>query len=147
MAGEGRGSSAADWLRRALGGCCLAGPWLANWIQTALALRQSVWLTNSNRVERGNADPGQPSPAQYPAAGTDLDGQRGPIESLGSAVDRGTGRGDAAEELGAEQAPLKAQAAPSRSKWNIINATSRIIKSVDKGAVDRNHPEAPFSGG
>jgi len=64
MAGEGRGSSAADWLRRALGGCCLAGPWLVNWIQTALALRQSVWLTNSNRVERGNADPGQPSPAQ-----------------------------------------------------------------------------------
>lgn len=67
--------------------------------------------------------------------GTDLDTLRGLIEALGTALDRGTVQGDAAEELRAELATLKAQAASPKPKWEIIKATARSIKTVAEGAA------------
>ena len=65
----------------------------------------------------------------------DLDALRGLIEALGTAVERGIVKGDAAEELRAELATLKAQAASPKPKWEIIKATARSIKTVAEGAT------------
>jgi AbiTii len=67
--------------------------------------------------------------------GTDLDALRGLIEALGTALDRGALQGDAADELRAELATLKAQAASPKPKWEIIKATARSIKTVAEGAA------------
>lgn len=67
--------------------------------------------------------------------GTDLDALRGLIEALGTALDRGAVQGDAADELRAELATLKAQAASPKPKWEIIKATARSIKTVAEGAA------------
>lgn len=66
---------------------------------------------------------------------TDLDALRGLIQALGAALDRGTVLGDAADELRAELATLKAQAASPKPKWEIIKATARSIKTVTEGAA------------
>lgn len=66
---------------------------------------------------------------------TDLEDLRGLIEALGMALDRGTVQGDAADELWAELATLKAQAASPKPKWEIIKATARTIKTVAEGAA------------
>ena len=70
-----------------------------------------------------------------PTTGTDLDALRGLIEALGAALDRGAVQGDAADELRAELATLKAQAASPKPKWEIIKATARSIKTVAEGAA------------
>lgn len=44
-------------------------------------------------------------------------------------------QGDAADELRAELATLKAQAASPKPKWEIIKATARTIKTVAEGAA------------
>lgn len=67
--------------------------------------------------------------------GTDLDALYGLIEALGTALDRGGVRGDAADELRAELATLKAQAASPKPKWEIIKVTARSIKTVAEGAA------------
>lgn len=67
--------------------------------------------------------------------GADLDALRGLIEALGSALDRGTVQGEAADELRAELATLKAQAASPKPKWEIIKATARTIKTVAEEAA------------
>ena len=67
--------------------------------------------------------------------GTNLDALRGLIEALGTALDRSTVQGDAADELRAELATLKAQAASPKPKWEIIKATARSIKTVAEGAA------------
>lgn len=66
---------------------------------------------------------------------TDLDSLRGLIEALGTALDRGALQGDAVDELRAELATLKAQAASPKPKWEIIKATARSIKTVAEGAA------------
>lgn len=68
-------------------------------------------------------------------AGADLDAVRGLVEALGVALSRGTVPGDAADELRAELATLKAQAASPKPKWEIIKATARTIKTVAEGAA------------
>lgn len=65
----------------------------------------------------------------------DLEALRGLVEALGTALDRGTVQGDAADELRAELATLKAQAASPKPKWEIIKATARTIKTVAEGAA------------
>lgn len=65
----------------------------------------------------------------------DLDALRGLVEALRTALDRGTVQGDAADELRAELATLKAQAASPKPKWEIIKATARTIKTVAEGAA------------
>jgi hypothetical protein len=67
--------------------------------------------------------------------GTDLDALYGLIEALSAALDRGGVRGDAADELRAELATLKAQAASPKPNWEIIKATARTIKTVAEGAA------------
>jgi hypothetical protein len=73
--------------------------------------------------------------AQATTTGTDLDALCGLIEALSTALDRGSVRGDAADELRAELATLKAQAASPKPKWEIIKATARTIKTVAEGAA------------
>jgi hypothetical protein len=68
-------------------------------------------------------------------AGNDLEALRGLIEALGSILDQGAVQGDAAGELRAELATLKAQAASPRPKWEIIKATARTIKTVAEEAA------------
>lgn len=70
---------------------------------------------------------------QANTAGTDLDALKGLIEALGAALERI--QGDAADELRAELATLKAQAESPKPKWEIIKATARSIKSVAEGAA------------
>ena len=72
---------------------------------------------------------------QANTTGTDLEALRGLVEALGAALDRGTVQGDAADELRAELATLKAQAASPKPKWEIIKATARTIKTVAEGAA------------
>lgn len=72
---------------------------------------------------------------QANTTGTDLEALRGLIEALGAALDRGAVQGDAADELRAELATLKAQAASPKPKWEIIKATARTIKTVAEGAA------------
>lgn len=70
---------------------------------------------------------------QANTAGTDLEALKGLIEALGAAL--GRIQGDAADELRAELATLKAQADSPKPKWEIIKATARSIKSVAEGAA------------
>ena len=72
---------------------------------------------------------------QANTTGTDLEALRGLVEALGTALDRGTVQGEAADELRAELATLKAQAASPKPKWEIIKATARTIKTVAEGAA------------
>lgn len=65
----------------------------------------------------------------------DLEALGGLVEALGAALDRGTVQGDAADELRAELATLRAQAASPKPKWEIIKATARTIKTVAEGAA------------
>jgi hypothetical protein len=67
--------------------------------------------------------------------GTHLEALRGLIEALGTAIDRETVQGDAVDELRAELATLKAQAASPKPKWEIIRATARTIKAVAEGSA------------
>lgn len=72
---------------------------------------------------------------QANTTGTDLEALRSLVEALCAALDRGTVQGDAADELRAELATLKAQAASPKPKWEIIKATARTIKTVAEGAA------------
>lgn len=72
---------------------------------------------------------------QANTTGTDLEALRGLVEALGAALDRGTVQGEAADELRAELATLKAQAASPKPKWEIIKATARTIKTIAEGAA------------
>jgi len=65
----------------------------------------------------------------------DLEALGGLVEALGAALDRGTVQGDAADELRAELATLRAQVASPKPKWEIIKATARTIKTVAEGAA------------
>ena len=65
--------------------------------------------------------------------GTDLEALNGLIEGLDAALERV--QGDAADELRAELATLKAQAESPKPKWEIIKATARSIKAVAEGAA------------
>ena len=69
------------------------------------------------------------------AKGADLENLRGLIEALATALDHGAVQGDAADELRAELATLKAQASSPKPKWEIIRATARTIKTVAEGAA------------
>ena len=65
--------------------------------------------------------------------GTDIEALQGLIDALGAAIERA--QGDAADELRAELATLKAQADSPKPKWEIIKATARSIKAVAEGAA------------
>lgn len=65
--------------------------------------------------------------------GTDLEAIKGLIQALGAALE--AAQGDAADELRAELATLKAQADSPKPKWEIIKATARSIKTVAEGAT------------
>ncbi|MBX9936442.1 MAG: hypothetical protein K2Y10_07590 [Burkholderiaceae bacterium] len=65
--------------------------------------------------------------------GTDLETLKGLIQALGAALE--AAQGDAADELRAELATLKAQADSPKPKWEIIKATARSIKTVAEGAT------------
>jgi len=70
---------------------------------------------------------------QANTTGSDLEALKGLIEALGAALERA--QGDAADELRAELATLKAQANSPKPKWEIIKATARSIKTVAEGAA------------
>ena len=89
---------------------------------------------------------------QANTTGTDLEALGGLIEALGTALDRGSVQGDAADELRAELATLKAQAASPKPKWEIIRATARTIKTVAEeasgnilGALAQPHVQTLFA--
>jgi len=65
----------------------------------------------------------------------ELSALRALIEALGRALERGTMQGDAADELRAELATLRAQAESPKPKWEVIKATARSIKTVAEGAA------------
>ncbi len=65
--------------------------------------------------------------------GNDLEALNGLIVALGAALDGGTVQGDAADELRAELATLKAQAESPKPKCAIIKATARAIKTIKAG--------------
>ncbi len=70
---------------------------------------------------------------QANTTGIDIDGLKGLIDALSVALERV--QGDAADELRAELATLKAQADSPKPKWEIIRATARSIKTVAEGAA------------
>jgi hypothetical protein len=70
---------------------------------------------------------------QTNTTGTDLEALKGLIQALGTALE--PAQGDAADELRAELATLKAQAESPKPKWEIIKATARSIKTLAEGAA------------
>mgnify|MGYP003455678789 CR=1 FL=1 len=72
---------------------------------------------------------------QSTATGTDLEALKELIVAFGAALDKGTLHSDVANELRAELATLKAQAASPKPKWEIIKATARSIKTVAEAAA------------
>lgn len=71
--------------------------------------------------------------AQANTTGNDIEALKGLVEALGAAL--ANIKGDAADELRAELATLKAQADSPKPKWEIIKATARSIKAVAEGAA------------
>lgn len=69
------------------------------------------------------------------ARGVDIEALRGLIEALGAVVDGGAVQGVVADELRAELATMKAQAASPKPKWDVIKATARSIRAVAEGAA------------
>lgn len=65
--------------------------------------------------------------------GTDIEALKGLVQALGAAL--ADAKGDAADELRADIATLKAQAESPKPKWEIIKATARSIKTVAEGAA------------
>lgn len=70
---------------------------------------------------------------QTNTTGTDLEALKSLVQALGVALERA--QGDAADELRAELATLKAQAESPKPKWDIIKATARSIKTVAEGVA------------
>ena len=70
---------------------------------------------------------------QASTTGTNLNALKGLIEALGAALEGS--QGDAADELRAELATLKAQSESPKPKWEIITATARSIKTVAEAAT------------
>ena len=70
---------------------------------------------------------------QASTTGTNLNALKGLIEALGAALEGS--QGDAADELRAELATLKAQSESPKPKWEIIKATARSIKTVAEAAT------------
>jgi hypothetical protein len=70
---------------------------------------------------------------QTNTTGTDLEALKGLIQALGTALE--PAQGDAADELRAELATLKAQAESPKPKWEIIKAIARSIKTLAEGAA------------
>lgn len=70
---------------------------------------------------------------QANTTGTDIEALKGLVQALG--VTLADAKGDAADELRAELAMLKAQADSPKPKWEIIKATARSIKAVAEGAA------------
>lgn len=72
---------------------------------------------------------------QSTTGGANLNALKELIEALGAALDRGAAQGEAANELRAELATLKAQAASPKPKWEIIKTTAHSIKTVAEAAA------------
>ncbi|WP_219728896.1 carbon storage regulator CsrA [Pseudomonas fluorescens] len=70
-----------------------------------------------------------------PKTCNDLKGLNGLIVALGAVLESEEVQGDAADELRAELATLKAQAASPRPKLEILQATARAINSVAPGNI------------
>lgn len=68
---------------------------------------------------------------QTNTSGIDLEALKGLVHALG--VTLADAKGEAADELRAELATLKAQADSPKPKWKIIKATARSIKTVAEG--------------
>lgn len=67
--------------------------------------------------------------------GHDVEALRGLIAALESALSHNNAIGEAADELRAELATLKAQAASPKPKWEVIEATARSLKTIAEGAM------------
>lgn len=70
---------------------------------------------------------------QANTTGTDIDALKSLVQALVAAL--ADAKGDAADELRADLATLKAQADSPKPKWEIIKATARSIKTVAEGAA------------
>lgn len=70
---------------------------------------------------------------QANTTGVHIEALKGLVEALGATL--AGAKGDAADELRAELATLKAQADSPKPKWDIIKATARSIKTVAEGAA------------
>ncbi|WP_219726166.1 AbiTii domain-containing protein [Castellaniella caeni] len=68
-------------------------------------------------------------------SGHDLEAVKGLIDALGAILERGVVPDDAVDEMRAELATLKAQAASPKPKWEIIKATARTIKTIAEGVA------------
>lgn len=66
---------------------------------------------------------------------TDIEALKGLIDALSKALNSGKVVGPTADELRAELATLKAQAASPKPKWEIIKATVRSFKTIAEGAA------------
>lgn len=68
-------------------------------------------------------------------AAPDLDALQALIDALAVALNKNATQSDVADELRAELATLKAQAASPRPKWEVVKATARSIKTIAEAAA------------
>lgn len=85
---------------------------------------------SGSQIQIGSHDSTQ---TQANPTGIDLEALKGLINALGTSLE--LEQGDIAEELRAELATLRAQAASPKPKWEIIKATARHIKTVAEGTA------------
>lgn len=69
------------------------------------------------------------------ASTNDIEALRRLIQALSEVLDSGVASADVTEELQAELATLRAQAASPKPKWEVIRMTARAIKTVTEGAA------------
>ena len=72
---------------------------------------------------------------KHSTTGVSVEELRGLVDAFDAALSRSTADTAVADELRAELATLKAQAASPRPKWEVIKATARSIKTVAEGAA------------
>jgi hypothetical protein len=73
--------------------------------------------------------------SQTNSSSNDLEALRGLIGAFETALARSGVTGEAVEEMLAELATLKAQAASPKPKWEVIKATARSLKTIAEGAL------------
>jgi hypothetical protein len=80
---------------------------------------------------------GSNSSSQHQANHTtnDTSALKGVADALIAALEQSKASGDVADELRAELATLRAQAASPKPKWEIVKASAKAVKAIVEGAA------------
>lgn len=96
--------------------------------QAVQAQHYHISNVSGSQIQIGSSSSTQ---TQANTTGTNIEALKGLVQALGATL--ADAKGEAADELRAELATLKAQADSPKPKWEIIKATASSIKTVAEG--------------